>query len=284
MTVFEPDDRRYRREVKSHVTQQPLPVVTCHGRRVTHPFRTFVDLAGWISLVDLVVLGDAMLRVLKLRVDDLVAFCSSSTDYYAGLARDAASYVREGVDSPMETRLRMLIVLAGLPEPTVNHLLLDEQGRVRRRLDLSYPSIKLIIEYDGRQHVERIAAVDVRPRPSRGARRRGVEDPRRDRSRHLPGALSHPRAHPPQPDPARVRPGPPGQPGLAVTLQRLSDRRTPPSGAAHVISAQLRPNDTASRRTMSFPRNCGRITWRAGRSRPPSTELSARGATAVRCP
>ena len=87
-TVFEPDDRRYRREVKSHVTQHPLPVVTWHGRRVTHPYRTFVDLAGWISLVDLVVLGDAMLRVLKLRADDLVAFCRSSTDYYAGLARE----------------------------------------------------------------------------------------------------------------------------------------------------------------------------------------------------
>ena len=56
----------------------------------------------------------------------------------------------------METRLRMLIVLAGLPEPKVNHLLLDQHGRVRRRLDLSYPGIKLIIEYDGRHHVERV--------------------------------------------------------------------------------------------------------------------------------
>jgi len=156
VTVLEPDDRRYRREVKSHVTRHPLPVVSWQGRRVTHPFRTFVDLAGWISLVDLVVLGDAMVRVLKLRAHDLVAFCRSSTDYYAGLARDAASYVRDGVDSPMESRLRMLIVLAGLPEPTVNHLLLDERGRVRRRLDLSYPGIKLIIEYDGRHHIERV--------------------------------------------------------------------------------------------------------------------------------
>ena len=48
--MFEPDDRRYRREVKSHVTQHPLPVVTWQGRRVTHPFRTFVDLAGWIAI------------------------------------------------------------------------------------------------------------------------------------------------------------------------------------------------------------------------------------------
>ena len=32
----------------------------------------------------------------------------------------AARYVRNGVDSVHETRLRMLLVLAGLPEPTVN--------------------------------------------------------------------------------------------------------------------------------------------------------------------
>ena len=44
-----------------------------------------------------------------------------------------------------ESRLRMLIVLAGLPEPKVNHKLLDERGRVRRRLDLSYPDLRLIV-------------------------------------------------------------------------------------------------------------------------------------------
>ena len=52
----------------------------------------------------------------------------------------------------METRLRMLIVLAGLPEPKVNHKILHEDGRVRHRFDLSYPELKLIVEYDGRQH------------------------------------------------------------------------------------------------------------------------------------
>ena len=36
------------------------------------------------------------------------------------LARRAASLAREGVDSPQETRLRLLLVLAGLPEPRVN--------------------------------------------------------------------------------------------------------------------------------------------------------------------
>lgn len=59
----------------------------------------------------------------------------------------------------METRLRMLIVLAGLPEPEVNHRLRDARGRVLARLDLSYPHLKLIVEYDGRQHLDDPAQV-----------------------------------------------------------------------------------------------------------------------------
>jgi hypothetical protein len=54
----------------------------------------------------------------------------------------------------MESRLRMLLVLAGLPEPEVNHKIRDGSGNVCRRFDLSYPAVRLIVEYDGRQHVE----------------------------------------------------------------------------------------------------------------------------------
>ena len=54
----------------------------------------------------------------------------------------------------MESRLRMLMVLAGLPEPTVNHQIHCADGRVRFRFDLSFPEFRLIIEYDGRQHAD----------------------------------------------------------------------------------------------------------------------------------
>ena len=67
-------------------------------------------------------------------------------------ARYAVRYVRENVDSPMESRLRMLLVLAGLPEPTINLILRNADGSWRRRFDMCFPDLKLIIEYDGRQH------------------------------------------------------------------------------------------------------------------------------------
>jgi len=52
----------------------------------------------------------------------------------------------------METRLRMLIVLAGYPEPVVNLIIRDEDGEWRARLDLCYPHLRLVIEYDGGHH------------------------------------------------------------------------------------------------------------------------------------
>ena len=52
----------------------------------------------------------------------------------------------------METRLRLLIVLAGLPEPAINHKIYRRDGSVRYRFDLSYPGFRVLVEYDGRQH------------------------------------------------------------------------------------------------------------------------------------
>lgn len=37
----------------------------------------------------------------------------------------------------------------------MNHEVRDEYGTVLRRFDLSYPALRLIVEYDGRQHVQR---------------------------------------------------------------------------------------------------------------------------------
>jgi very-short-patch-repair endonuclease len=154
VTVFQAADRRWRPEIKSHVTKRPRRIVTVRGIRTTDPITTFIQLAGSLPLVDLVVLGDAIVKKYKVRPSKLVAACRASDDYYAGTALQAARYVRRGVDSPMESRLRMLIVLAGLPEPKVDVRIVNDDGTWRRRFDLCYPDLKLIIEYDGRQHAE----------------------------------------------------------------------------------------------------------------------------------
>ncbi len=155
VTVAEPVERTRVTGISCHVARRTdADVRVVNGIRVSAPCLMFVELASVLELVDLVVVGDALVRLGLVTCEELVAFCAASGERYAAAARRAASYVRKRVDSPMETRLRLLLVLAGLPEPEVNLTVLDEAGRPRFRFDLSYPELKLIVEYDGRQHAE----------------------------------------------------------------------------------------------------------------------------------
>ncbi|MGH3353603.1 MAG: hypothetical protein ACRDPS_23280 [Nocardioides sp.] len=117
------------------------------------------------------IVGDHMVRKGLVDLETLRKFCADASGPGVALARTAAGYVRTGVDSPMETRLRLLIVLAGLPEPEVNLLVGDEIER--RKYDLSYRRSKTILEYDGRQHVERIEQWEADLE-----RREGIDDDR----------------------------------------------------------------------------------------------------------
>jgi hypothetical protein len=113
-----------------------------------------VDLACGIDLIDLVILGDSLLQAGATTLPKLWSYVERWHGRGARPARLALRYVRAGVESPMETRLRLLVVLAGLPEPTVNYRLLTENGRCRYRFDLCWEAAKPILEYDGRQHAE----------------------------------------------------------------------------------------------------------------------------------
>jgi hypothetical protein len=64
--------------------------------------------------------------------------------------RSALSRARAGVGSPQETRLRLLLVDAGLPEPTVGHSV--DVGFAVLHPDLAYPALKIAIEYEGAHH------------------------------------------------------------------------------------------------------------------------------------
>jgi hypothetical protein len=55
----------------------------------------------------------------------------------------------EGVDSPAESWLRLMIVEQGLPVPEVNWPIRDLDGRLLYRLDLAWPQLRITLEYDG---------------------------------------------------------------------------------------------------------------------------------------
>jgi very-short-patch-repair endonuclease len=54
--------------------------------------------------------------------------------------------------SPMESRLRLVLVLRGLPVPEVQYPVLNDQRRRAVWLDLAYPEQRIGIEYEGEEH------------------------------------------------------------------------------------------------------------------------------------
>lgn len=145
------DQRRPRRGLALHHAKK-VRTTTHRGVLVTTPEQTFCDLASTLTLVDLVILGDSLVQKRATTPEALVAAVEQSTDSHRARARRAADLVRERVDSPMETRVRLMIVFAGLPEPVVN-LQVGGDG-VSFRLDLAWPELNLAVEYDGRHHAE----------------------------------------------------------------------------------------------------------------------------------
>jgi len=154
VSVRRPEQRRRRSDdLVCHLDSDSL-VRSVRGVPCAAPLDMFAQLAELLGLVDLVVVGDQLVRRGQTTPAQLVTFCAGVRSPGAALARRAASYVRDHVDSPMETRLRMLIVLAGLPEPEVNVEIRDDFGTLVMRFDLCYRAVRLAVEYDGRQHLE----------------------------------------------------------------------------------------------------------------------------------
>lgn len=138
--------------VKPHRFRHRLDIKKRHGLPVTSPGQTFCHLAKHLGLVDLVALGDRLVKKGLCTPTELVGYADSWPGQCREEALRAAHLVRVGVDSVPETALRLLMVLAGLPEPEVNIRIRDADGRVRFRIELGYEGNLLAIEYDGKWH------------------------------------------------------------------------------------------------------------------------------------
>lgn len=106
---------------------------------------------GRVTGDDLVVVAD-MLRKRWPGVD--LAGCSprgadARKRHLAALAES-----RLGVKSPQETRLRLILLRAGLPEPELNVEILDADGQWIAEGDLVWRKWKVVAEYDSERHFE----------------------------------------------------------------------------------------------------------------------------------
>ncbi|HSS60668.1 MAG TPA: DUF559 domain-containing protein [Candidatus Limnocylindrales bacterium] len=132
--VMLPAGSRLRSTARLVVSHGRFDVSSVQGLRATSIEMTFRNLRRRLAPVEYLVLADSALRSGLGRFDDLA----------------------ERAESPMETRLRWLLLKAGLPRPEVQSELRNFEGRFVGRADLYYPHARLIIEYDGANHRERL--------------------------------------------------------------------------------------------------------------------------------
>ena len=122
---------------------------------LTGPARTWLDLAALLSLAELVAVGDYLIHwEAPIVTPGELAAALASYPGRRGLKRATAALalLRDRSESPRESVLRVIIVLAGLPEPECNYNLFDAEGRFLARGDLVYPDYKVFLEYQGDQH------------------------------------------------------------------------------------------------------------------------------------
>lgn len=137
-------------------------VVDRRGLRTTALPLTLATLCAQQTAVEALVAIDMALHLNLTDVASLREYADGARSRH-GLARmRLLSSVAAPAESPMETRLRWLLIQAGLPIPEVQAELPDSSSRFPRRADLYYREARLVLEYDGANHRERLVDDDRR--------------------------------------------------------------------------------------------------------------------------
>ena len=124
-----------------------------------HPLLLWAQMAAYLTLEELVVLGDAMMRRTYYHVhvspENFITLLDElpSTFPHRRKCKTAAKLLAENTDSCMETRLRFRMHRAGYGPFVVNHrLTLNTSDSRTAFLDIAMPDLKIAIEYSGKFH------------------------------------------------------------------------------------------------------------------------------------
>lgn len=138
-----------------HRVPSGSPSVVARGVRVSAPIETWIQCGSMLSVDDLIIMGDGLVR--RRRPDATLLELAAAVDDAGtrpGVAsvRRALPWLRPGTDSARETALRLLIARAGLPEPEVNGVIMNRFGVEIAHGDLVFRRQRVILEYEGRHH------------------------------------------------------------------------------------------------------------------------------------
>ncbi|MEJ3743546.1 DUF559 domain-containing protein [Actinomycetes bacterium KLBMP 9797] len=131
---------------------RPGEIVTAAGLTRTSPARTAWDLATWLDVHSAVAIIDSLLGAGVLQHADLAKMIDARRGTRGWRRAATALDLADGAaQSPPESRLRVKIVLAGLPRPIAQYPVVLDTGRVLHP-DLAWPHYKVAVEYDGLWH------------------------------------------------------------------------------------------------------------------------------------
>ena len=140
-----------RRGLRAHAASLPdEDVCDLAGLAFVSAARAVVDVARQEPLVEAVAIGDAALRAGACTIEQ-VAQCLAGAAGLRGVvnARLVLPQLEPRSESLMESRLRMKVVLGGLPRPQAQHDVYDDDGNHCGRGDLHLEGV--LLEYDGRE-------------------------------------------------------------------------------------------------------------------------------------
>lgn len=156
VSVAAPASSPHARGVVGHrLAVAERDIIERGGLRLTSAARTWCDLAAVLDLDDLVAAGDYLIHhdaPLTSRAEMQKALDRMPRARGVRRAREALPLLDNRPESPQESKLRLIILRAGLPEPVINHELVDTETGKHVRPDFRFRKYKLILEYQGDYH------------------------------------------------------------------------------------------------------------------------------------
>lgn len=127
--------------------------VVRNGIRITTPERTAFDIGRSLPVNRSVPILDALANATNFKVADVICLAVAKPGGRGvRRLRSVLKLVDGGAESPQETRVRLLLVSAGLPPPETQIQFTDEFGAARIRVDMGWREWRVAVEYDGVQH------------------------------------------------------------------------------------------------------------------------------------
>ena len=131
-------------------TLEQRDVIEVDSIPCTSAAKTLLDLASVLTPDKITIATESALRR---QLTDMATLRDSLTRWTglkgAGRLRRVLDLLEKGIaDSPLERRLLQCLLKAGLPEPTLQYVVIED-GNFLGRIDLAYPEYRLAIEADG---------------------------------------------------------------------------------------------------------------------------------------